>query len=213
MALFQDRQEAGQKLAGALDKYRGEEGAVVYALPRGGVPLGAEIARELDAPLDLIITRKIGHRLNPEYAICAVAEQGEPICNESELASADKQWFQDALKQERLEAKRRREVYLQGRKSVPATGKTAIIVDDGIATGLTMRAAIAEARHQNPKQVVVAVPVVPPDTAEVLKREADELAALEIPAVYLGAVGAYYDKFDQTEDSEVINLLRKYNET
>lgn len=207
MALFRDRLDAGRQLAEALEKYRQDEDVVVYALPRGGIVPGAEISQELGAPLDLIITRKIGHPFNPEYAICAVAEQGEPICNEPELERVDKEWFEKALKEERAEAKRRRKVYLEDGEPVSAEGKTAIIVDDGIATGLTIRAAIKEVRRQKPRHVVVAVPVVPPDTAELLEEEADELVALEIPDVYLGAVGAYYDNFAQVEDDEVIEAL------
>lgn len=208
MAKFTDRTEAGQKLAAALVKYR-DSAVVVYALPRGGVVLGAEVAIALDAPLDLVITRKIGHPASSEYAICAVAEQGEPVCNETERASVERAWFEAELERARSEAKRRRQTYLAGRKPLAPTGKTAIIVDDGVATGLTIRAAIAELRTHQPAKIVAAVPVVPRATAGILREEADELVALDTPALYLGAVGAYYDHFVQIEDQEVIDLLEQ----
>lgn len=204
--IFKDRTEAGRKLAEALKKYKGQD-LVIYALPRGGVVLGYEIAKALGAPLDLVIPRKIGHPTNPEYAVCAVAEDGHMICNEAERAMLDPKWLEQAVERERQEAKRRRETYLEGRPPLSAEGKIAIIVDDGIATGLTMMLAIREIKHQKPKKIVVAIPVSPQDSAEVLKKEADELVALDIPEAYLGAVGAYYENFPQVEDAQVIRLL------
>lgn len=210
---FRDRQDAGRQLAEALkEKYKGRQG-VVYPLPRGGVPLGLEVARVLEMPLGLIIPRKIGHPFNPEYAICAVSEGGETVCNESELAKVDKKWFEQRVAEERLESKRRREIYLPGRDPQRLEGKTAILVDDGIATGLTMRAAIRDARERKAAQVVVAIPVVPQDTAERLKREVDDVVALSIEAYYLGAVGSYYDSFNQFTDEEVIAMMSKLDET
>jgi putative phosphoribosyl transferase len=206
---FKDRAEAGRKLADALDKkYAGEEG-VVYPLPRGGIPLGLEIARRLNMPIDLVIPRKIGHPFNPEYAICAVCENGGMVCNEWEVSQVDPAWFEQRLKSERKEARRRRERYLGGRGSLPVTGKVAILVDDGIATGLTMRAAIRDLRHRNPARIVVAIPVSPKDTAALLKPEVDELVALDIPDFYLGAVGAYYMDFPQITDDQVVEFLQR----
>ena len=204
---FRDRVDAGRRLAEALKKYRDQDG-IVYALPRGGVVLGAEIARALRLPLDLIIPRKIGHPMSPEYAICAVVEEGEMVCNEWEVARVDPQWFKRVVAAEREEARRRRALYLKGRPRLPVEGKTAIIVDDGIATGLTMEAAIRDIKSKNPARVVVAVPVAPRDTAERLGREVDEIVALDIPEYYLGAVGAYYDDFPQVSDEEVVALMR-----
>jgi predicted phosphoribosyltransferase len=133
---FANRQEAGRKLAEALDGFRGQAG-VVYALPRGGVPLGQEVARRLGMPLDILIPRKIGHPMQPEYAICAVPEHGQRVCNPREEASVDPNWLAEAEASERAEARRRRSLY--GRADAPSVaGKLAIIVDDGIATGLTM---------------------------------------------------------------------------
>jgi putative phosphoribosyl transferase len=205
---FQDRTEAGRLLAKALEHYKGIEGAV-YALPRGGVVLGVEIASALAMPLDLLIPRKVGHPYNPEYAICAVTADGQPICNAEEVSAVDETWLQAEIERQRVEAKRRRELYLKDRQPADARGRTAIIVDDGIATGLTMLAALAEIKERKPERIIVAIPVVPPDTAHTLMQQADELVALEVPEVYMGAVGAYYQRFDQVEDEEVIKLLRK----
>ena len=153
---FKDRKEAGIKLAQALEKYQGEE-AIVFALPRGGVVLGVEIAKKLGVPLDLIITKKIGHPMNEEYAICAIAEEGDPVCNEAEVKRVDPDWFQGTIQMGRQEIKRRREKYLGGIERQTLEGKTAIIVDDGIATGLTMMTAIDEAKSRHPKRIVVAI--------------------------------------------------------
>ncbi len=204
---FRDRAEAGRLLAQALKKYQKQDG-VVYALPRGGVVLGVEVARALAMPLDLLIPRKIGHPLQPEYAICAVVESGEMVCNQQEVARVDPQWFRREVEAERQEARRRRELYLGGREPSPVEGKTAIIVDDGIATGLTMEVSIRDALRRRPAHLVVAVPVAPPDTVERLSREVDEFVVLDPSPYYLGAVGAYYDHFLQVTDDEVIALLR-----
>lgn len=206
---FKDRKEAGDRLAQRLAGKYGSEAGVVYALPRGGVVLGAEIAQRLHMPLDLVIARKIGHPHNPEYAIGAVTEGGEPVSNPHEVAYAGREWFRRQVAVEREEARRRHEVYLGGSAPLSPAGKTAILVDDGIATGLTMEAAIREMQRHHPKRVVVAVPVVPPDTAGKLAREVDDLVALDIPADYFGAVGAYYADFPQVSDEEVVALLRE----
>lgn len=206
---FKDRTEAGKKLAEVLKKYEGQEG-VVYALPRGGVVLAVEIARALRMPLDLIIPRKIGHPHNPEYAICAVAESGELVCNEWESSRVDSQWLKQKVDKESQEARRRRTHYLGGREPVPVAGKTAIIVDDGIATGLTMRAAIRDARQKQPAHLVVAIPVAPKDIADQLSLEADEVVGVDISDYYLGAVGAYYSAFPQVSDEEVVALLQGF---
>ena len=204
---FRDRAEAGRLLAQALKKYQKQDG-VVYALPRGGVVLGVEVARALAMPLDLLIPRKIGHPLQPEYAICAVVESGEMVCNQQEVARVDPQWFRREVEAERQEARRRRELYLGGREPSPVEGKTAIIVDDGIATGLTMEVSIRDALRRRPAHLVVAVPVAPPETVERLAREVDEFIVLDPSPYYLGAVGAYYDHFPQVTDEEVIALMR-----
>lgn len=203
---FKNRTEAGQRLADNLSGLGGRD-VVVYALPRGGVVLGAIIAKRLGAPLDLVITRKIGHPFFPEYAVGAVAEDGSFVCNEAELESLDPLWLQERIGAEQHEARRRRELYLAGREPQRAEGKIAIITDDGVATGLTLRAAINEVKQRNPKRVIVAVPVIPKEVADVIRSEVDELVFLHAPIFYLGAVGAYYDDFSPVEDDEVVRLL------
>lgn len=205
--LLKDRTDAGVRLADALQKFQGEE-VIIFALPRGGVVIGAEIAKRLKAPLDLVITKKIGHPLNPEYAICALAEEGEPICNESELKRIDPSWFQDELQKARNEITRRRRDYFGTPEQQMIQGKTAILVDDGIATGFTMMAAIQEIRRREPRQVIVAIPVAPYDSVQALKALADEVVSLYVDYAFLGAVGAYYEDFRQVEDAEVIALLQ-----
>jgi len=195
-------------LAETLEKYR--RAAVVFALPRGGVETAAEVALGLDAPLGLIIARKIGHPSSPEYAVGAVTETGPAVWNEAERASLDDTWAKQAEAAERSEAKRRRELYLQGRKPVSAKGKTAIIVDDGIATGLTMQAAVQEVKKQNPKQIIVAVPVAPQDSIDTLMEDADEIIVLDNPADFRGAVAAHYENFPQLNDDGVIDLLERF---
>jgi predicted phosphoribosyltransferase len=202
---FKDRIDAGRQLARKLNGQF--EQPVVLALPRGGVVLAAEIARALSAPLDLILVRKIGHPYNPEYAVGAVTADGEAILNSMEAAQLDPGWLKSAIDRERTEAQRRRQVYLQNRSPISPAGKTAIIVDDGIATGFTMKAAIKALRQQKPAKIVVAVPVMPADTAAELRSEVDDIVALDTPEFYLGSVGAYYDNFPQVSDQEVIKLL------
>jgi adenine/guanine phosphoribosyltransferase-like PRPP-binding protein len=143
---FEDRTHAGRLLADALRDHAAQD-VVVLALPRGGVVVGVEVARALSAPLDLVIPRKVGHPDFPEYAIAAVAEAGDVVANEQETARVDRGWFERAVAAEQAEAARRRASYLGGRPAVELTGKTAIIVDDGIATGLTMQAAVRDARR------------------------------------------------------------------
>ncbi len=205
---FINRTDAGRQLAALLaERYEGRPG-VVYALPRGGVVLGIEIARRLHMPLDLIIARKIGHPHNPEYAVGAVTEEGEIVRSPYEVGNIPDQWYQHQAATERAEARRRHQLYVGGRPPLSAEGKTAILVDDGIATGLTMEAAILALRRQKPEHVVVAVPVVPAETAAKFSREVDEVVAVDVARDYLGAVGAYYEEFPQVSDEEVVALLQ-----
>jgi len=205
--MFKNRQEAGRLLAEKLKKYRNAN-SVVYALPRGGVVVAYEIAQSLPAPLDLVITRKIGHPHNPEYAICAVSESGELQCDEYEQKVVGMQWIKEEAARQMAEAKRRRQTYL-GRESLSPEGKIAIIVDDGVATGLSIGLAIKEIQQQRPRKIVVAVPVIPEDIAEELESFVDELIALEIGKPFLGSIGQYYREFPQVEDEEVIDLLTR----
>lgn len=205
---FADRSDAGKQLAAKLAERYAQKDGVVFALPRGGVILGVEIARRLGMPLDLIIARKIGHPHNPEYAVGAITEHGEAVRSPYEIGTIPEPWFQRQAAIEREEARRRHQLYVGGRALLSTEGKTAILVDDGIATGLTMEAAIRAIRGQRPERVVVAVPVVPADTAAKLAREVDDVVALDVARDYLGAVGAYYDEFPQISDEEVIALLQ-----
>ena len=204
--IFANRIDAGKRLASALISYK-TQNVVVYALPRGGVVPGAEVARALAAPLDLVIVRKIGHPYSPEYAIGAVAEDGHKVMNRDELNTIDQEWFQDAARAEQEEARRRRKVYMRGRSPIPAKDKIAILVDDGMATGMTMFLAIEEVRHFKPRKIVVAVPVAPPEAIEELKTLADEVIALHIIARDFAAIGSFYLNFDQVSDAEVIELM------
>lgn len=206
---FKDRTDAGVKLARLLAEKYARAAGIVYALPRGGVVLGVEIARRLGMPLDLVIARKIGHPYNPEYAIAAVTEHGAPVANTDEIAQLPNDWFKMQVKLQRQEAARRHEVYLDGRAPLSCRDKTAIVVDDGIATGLTMEAAIRDLKQRHPARIVVAIPVAPADTAAKFRGEVDDLVALDLPEHYLGGVGAYYDYFPQVSDEEVIALLRR----
>ena len=208
---FKNRLEAGVQLAILLQKYA-DDNLVVYALPRGGVPLGVEIAKKLHAPFDLVITKKIGHPGNPEYALCAIAEDGEPICNQDDIGYIDNRWLQEEIDRVRVEIKRRREKYFGEITHPDIEGKTAIIVDDGIATGYTMLAAINEIKRRKPGKIVVAIPITPEDTARELRKVTDDLVSVEIDPFYLGAVGAYYDDFSQVEDEEVIYLIKSLEE-
>lgn len=203
---FVNRVDAGRKLAKLLQKYRGQNG-VVLALPRGGVPVAAEIARALQMPLDLVTARKVGHPGNQEYAIAAVTETGELAVNPDEVAEVDPGWFDRAVAAQREEARRRHERYIGDRPAIPVAGRIAIVVDDGVATGLTMRAAIMQTRKRKPGKLVLAVPVAPRDTAESLGQIVDEFIACDVPAMFMGAVGAYYQDFSQTTDEEVTALL------
>lgn len=202
---FKNRSHAGRDLARALMQYDGPD-TVVYALPRGGVVVAAEVAKALGAPLDLVITRKIGHPRNPEYAVCAITEDGEMLCDES-VHDLDAVWLQESAKREQKEARRRRRAYLSGREHIPAGGKRAIIIDDGIATGLSIRAALQSLRKEKPRELIVAVPVAPHEVVRILRGEVDACVVLDDALHYLGSVGAYYDDFPQITDGEVIELL------
>ena len=208
LCMFNDRKDAGQKLARKLSAYR-EQDAVVLALPRGGAVPGYEIAEALGLPLDIVVVRKVGHPDNPEYALCAVDETGMRLCNEAEAAAVDQTWLAEETVRQVREAKRRVAVYRGGRKPILIAGKTALIVDDGIATGLSMRLAVRSVRAQGTKRVVVAVPVAPPEALrDLLKEGADDIIVLVPPEEFLGAVGSHYLRFDQITDDEVIALMQ-----
>lgn len=187
-------------------EYRGHS-VVVFALPRGGVVLGVEIARRIQAPLDLIVVRKIGHPQSSEYGIGAVTEDGDIVLNREETEALDPDWIAKAAQAQLREARRRRAAYLHGRPPTSVTGKTAIIVDDGLATGLTMEAAIQQLKRQEPSRVIVAVPVATRETVNRLGSQVDEMTVLHSPVVF-GAVGAFYRDFSQVSDAEVVALMK-----
>ena len=209
---FKNRSEAGQKLARALSNYK-DQHPVILALPRGGVPVAAEVAAALDAPLDLILVRKIGVPFQPELAMGAVVDGGAPIIvrNEDVVQSAgiDETQFKAVCDGELAEIERRRQRYLGGRERVNVTGRTAIVIDDGIATGATMRAALRATRMRNPKKLVLAVPVAPSESSVAMGEEADEVICLE-DHEFFGAIGFYYRDFRQISDEEVIETLKRF---
>ena len=207
---FADRVEAGRALAERLLPLHLPAPIVVLALPRGGVPVGAEVARALGAPLDLLLVRKIGVPWQRELAVAAVAE-GEPpdivIDDEVQRVTGVSTAYIEAQAQLELqEIARRRQFYLHGRAAVGVVGCTAIVIDDGIATGTTVRAALRALRRRHPARLVLAVPVAPADTLAALRREVDQLVCLSQPRPF-HAVGQHYDEFHQVGDDEVIAAL------
>jgi putative phosphoribosyl transferase len=206
---FTDRHQAGRLLAKRLAHLKGEH-PVVLALPRGGVPVGYEIARALAAPLDLVLVRKIGAPDQPELAIGAVADGEQPeLVTDPQLAAwlAVPAGYLEAVKARELkEIERRRRLYFGDRPAVEVRGRAAILVDDGIATGATMLAAVRATRRRAPSRLVVAVPVASPDTLDRMQQEADEVVCLDTPTDFM-AVGQFYRHFPQLEDEEVIDLI------
>lgn len=195
-------------LAAKLDAYKGKK-TIVLALPRGGVVVGCEIAKQLDAALDIIAVRKIGYPENPEFAVCAVDEKGTLLCDPMQRSLIDKKYLKEETERQQNEAKRRSKVYRIGRGPLPLAGRIVILTDDGIATGLTMRLAVRSVKAQSPKKIIVAVPVAPEEVASIIKKEVDEFVVLEPPEGFLGAVGAHYLDFAQVEDDEVIELMKE----
>lgn len=207
--IFKDRVDAGRQLAAMLHSYRNAD-AVVIAIPRGGVVVGYEIAKELGIPLEIIIPRKIGAPNQPEYAIGAVAGDDITMINEQvvEQLRIPRSYIVDEAARQRKEIARRSQLYSTGRSPVSLAGKTAILVDDGIATGYTMIAAARVIRKMNPARLIIAVPVAPPDSIGMMRREADDVVVAATPEPF-SAVGYWYHEFSQTTDEEVIDLLRR----
>ncbi len=211
MDRFTDRMAAGQALAQVLGA-RGYTDPVVLALPRGGVPVAVKVAHALDAPLDLVMVRKIGVPAQPEVAAAAVVNGAHPelVVNEAIAAHAglSRQDIDRLMQVQLEEIKRRRAIYLKDKASVPIKGRTVIIVDDGIATGATVRAALMAVRRQKPLKLILAVPVASADALAQLRGDVDEVICLTTPKVFY-AIGAYYDDFAQVSDDEVVALLAK----
>jgi predicted phosphoribosyltransferase len=209
---FQDRSDAGRRLAKALSEYKGRN-AVVLALPRGGVPVAAEVAATLGAPLDLILVRKIGVPAQPELAMGAVVDGSAPIVVRNdeviELSGTTAEEFDAECATELAEIERRRQLYIGDRARAEIAGQVVIVIDDGIATGATTRAALQAIRNRKPKELVLAVPVAPPDTVTQLRQEVDALICLETPELF-GAIGYFYRNFGQVSDQEVIAILKRF---
>jgi putative phosphoribosyl transferase len=209
MRRFSDRREAGRELAERVARL-GLHDPVVLALPRGGVPVAAEVARALGAPLDLLLVRKIGVPWQQELAVAAIVDGDDPqLVIDEEVrrqAGVSDTYINDEAKEKLREIERRRALYLQGRAPVTVTNRTAIVVDDGIATGTTVRAALKALRQRKPAALVLAVPVAPPETIEDLTREVDRIVCLEQPSPF-HAIGLYYDDFHQVPDDEVLAAL------
>ena len=208
--LFKERKDAGHRLAQALSKHEAKPQTLILALPRGGVVVGFEVAAALSLPLDIVCPRKIGAPFNPELAIGAVTETGENILSDDLIRSlgVSEAYIQEAIKREKREALRRLAYYRQKRPPRELKGKTVILVDDGLATGSTMRAAIKTCRAEKVQHLILAVPVAPPDTLQHIKQEVDQVICLSAPPSFQ-AVGQYYSHFDPTSDEEVIALLTK----
>jgi len=214
MRLFINRQDAGQKLASALASYQKATETLVIALPRGGVVVGFEVAQFLQLPLDIFCPRKIGAPFNPEFAIGAITETGDGVFSKDVIQHLGiSQTELDALiEKEKKEAARRLAYFRKGLPPRQLQSKRVILVDDGLATGSTMRAAIKTAKAENAKEVIVAVPVAPPDTMKLIEKEADKTLSLYVPANFY-AVGQFYEFFDQTTDDEVVDLLNRMIKT
>lgn len=212
MKRFADRTDAGRDLAAALGRYRKTADAVVLALPRGGVPVAFEVAAALKAPLDVLVVRKIGAPGQPELAIGAVAGGDIVIHNDDVIAAigVDPDTLKRATAMARAELAEKERRYRTGRAAVPLEGKSVFLIDDGAATGATMRAAIAAARLRGAREVIVALPTAAAEAADTLRQEADGLICLQTPEPYY-AVGAWYRDFGQVSDAEVARLLSEAN--
>jgi predicted phosphoribosyltransferase len=207
---FPDRAAAGRLLAEKLMQYAGHDDVIVLGLPRGGVPVAYEVARDLRVPLDVFIVRKLGVPGFEELAVGAIASGGIRVLNEDvarALPNAD-EIIEAVTQREMIEVERREEKYRDGRPAPEISGRTVILIDDGLATGATMRAAVKALRQRGAAKIVVAVPVGPPDTCKEFEDEADEVVCASAPE-FFQAVGQYYEDFSQTSDEEVRGLLAR----
>ncbi|MHA3771280.1 phosphoribosyltransferase [Verrucomicrobiota bacterium sgz303538] len=211
--VFEDRRQAGQELARHLSAYAHRDDVVVLAIPRGGVPVGYEVATALGLPLDIFVVRKLGMPGHEEYAIGAIASGGVRVLNPDVRfgLSGNSDMVDEVTERETKELDRREQLYREGRPPLDLHNKVALVVDDGLATGSTMRAAVSALRHRGAAKIVVAIPVAPPETCEVLQDEADEVICVSAPENFM-AVGQFYVEFSQTSDDEVKDLLTRANE-
>ncbi|MGA8008849.1 MAG: phosphoribosyltransferase [Thiomonas sp.] len=211
---FKDRYAAGRLLAGALQAYAGRADVVVLALPRGGVPVGYAVAKALGAEFDVLIVRKLGLPFHPELAMGAIASGGAIDLNRNVIAMSGvtQSDIEGVMAREYRELERREALYRGSRTATPIEGRTIIVVDDGIATGASMRAALKAVRARKPAKVIVAVPVSPSDARQRLQDVCDEFVSVLSPADFQ-AVGQFYEHFDQTSDDEVRSLLADFDTT
>ncbi|WP_292387513.1 phosphoribosyltransferase [Methanosarcina sp. UBA5] len=210
MALFKDRVDAGKKLAKELSKYANRSDVLILALPRGGVPVAFEVAKELNVKMDVFIVRKLGVPGNEELAMGAISSDNIRVLNEDVVRSFQipERVINMVAENELKELERRERTYRRDKPKPEVSGSTVILIDDGLATGATMRAAAAALKTKNPAKIVVAVPTGAPDTCELFRREVDEVICVATPEPFYG-VGAWYGNFSQTTDEEVCELLDK----
>lgn len=207
---FIDRYDAGERLANRLLKMK-IESPVVLGLPRGGVIVASEVADALNAPLGVVLVKKIGHPDNIEYAIGALAEGHDAVWNEDEAALLGKNWIEHSIENTKKAITTRRNLYhSRGYSDPDITGKTAILIDDGIATGLTFNAAVKSVYSQRPKKIIVATPVAAPDSMIDLDEFVDEFVILEDPATFSGSVSAHYEWFPEIDEDEVCLILERH---
>ncbi|MBZ6497057.1 phosphoribosyltransferase [Natrinema longum] len=206
---FRDRTEAGEQLADALQE-REIDADIALAIPRGGLPLGRAVADALDVPLDIVVAKKIGASGNPEFAIGAVASDGSVWRNEKAFrgTGSDEEYFQEQREEEAKNARQKAERYRGDRAEPDLTDKTVVVVDDGVATGSTVRACLRKFQGSDADRLVLAVPVGPPDTIDELEDETDEVVCLETPAGFRG-VGQFYANFGQVSDEEAMSYLER----
>ena len=208
--MFADRRDAGDQLISRLKEYKDQQGVIVLSLPRGGVATGYEIARSLNMPLDIVIVRKIGFPGQPELGIGAVSETGTVVLNTSIISTygVPKEYIEREVSRQKEEISRRVKLYRKGKKLPSLEGKTVILVDDGVATGATVKSAITTLKEENLKKLIVALPVAPPGVVKELEQMVDLFICIETPFDFM-AVGSYYHDFTQVSDEEVINFLER----
>lgn len=204
---FENRADAGRQLGEALSAYRGQQ-PLVLAIPRGGVPLGREVADALGGMLDVVLVRKLGAPYNPEFAIGSIGESGQVfVADYAERAGADSRYIADEANRQLSTIRRRRTQYASVQSTIPIAGRQVIVVDDGMATGATMRAALKEVRSQDPAKLICAVPVASPDAAVQVRSLCDDFVCLSIEPKFSG-VGQFYRDFCQVEDADVLAILK-----
>lgn len=214
MSFFNDRTDAGKRLAERLSEYANREDVLILALPRGGVPVAFEVAKELNLKMDIFIVRKLGVPGNEELAMGAIASGNIRVLNEDVIRSfrIPQTEIDESTANELRELERRERIYRKNRLMPKISGSTVILIDDGLATGATMRAAVAAVKTKNPEKVIIAVPVAAPDTCNDFGGEVDEVICVATPEPFYG-VGAWYEDFSQTTDKEVCELLDRAAKT